>query len=511
MTAIWHHPCVDEAMLARLAELVSAILRRGDVITLQGDLGAGKTTFARAVLRAFLGEAALEVPSPTFTLVNTYENGRLPIAHFDLYRLETDADVRELGLEEAVACGVVLIEWPERARPLLPGDRLDVRITETADPDMRTIDFEGTGRWEERVARLSAAEGFLRASGWWPCQFSYVQGDASTRQYVRVRYQGRSAILMDAPRRPDGPPVRDCGLPYSRIAHLSEEVRPYVAIARSLREAGLAAPDLYAGDLERGLLLLEDLGEAVFDRAIGTGASQAELWSAAVGVLVHLRGIPVPDDLPVGDGSFHRLPNYDRSALEIEVALLLDWYWPCRHGTPAPAPIRAEFLRLWNEVFDALLVLPTGWVLRDFHSPNLMWLAHRSGLQRVGVLDFQDAVCGHAAYDLVSLLQDARVDVSGELETALFDRYCLSAASRKPGFDRDVFALAYAAFGAQRNTKILGIFARLARRDGKYQYLQHLPRIWGYLERDLNHSRLTSLRRWYESHFSEMLRGSRDG
>jgi aminoglycoside/choline kinase family phosphotransferase len=181
--------------------------------------------------------------------------------------------------------------------------------------------------------------------------------------------------------------------------------------------------------------------------------------------------------------------------------LLLDWLWPELKGTPAPQAVRAEFHAAWRPIVDRLLALPGGWLLRDYHSPNLIWLPQRSGMARVGILDFQDAVDEHFAFDLVSLLQDARVDVSAELESELFEHYCAAARS-EPRFDEAEFTFAYNAFGAQRNTKILGIFARLARRDGKPQYLAHLPRIWGYLERNLGHAALASLAAWYDAHFS---------
>jgi len=179
---------------------------------------------------------------------------------------------------------------------------------------------------------------------------------------------------------------------------------------------------------------------------------------------------------------------------------ILDWYWPAVRGAAVPTAERDEFVSLWGDVFTELAKAPPGWVLRDYHSPNLLWLPERQGIARVGVIDFQDAMRGPAAYDLVSLLQDARLDVPPELEAQLFDHYCSGVAARG-GFDRDAFAFAYAALGAQRNTKIVGIFARLAKRDGKPGYLHHIPRLWRYLDRDLAHPQLAPLKRWYERHF----------
>ncbi len=303
---------------------------------------------------------------------------------------------------------------------------------------------------------------------------------------------------MDWARQPDGPAIRD-GLPYSRIAHLAEGVRPFVEIGTALRASGLSTPEIYAKDLENGFLLLEDLGDSVFVRAVETGTGDQEtLWRAAADALVALRAHAPPTNLGA----------YDHSALGIEVELLTDWYWPALHGAPAPDAARAEYMSLWSAVFDRLARLPQGWVLRDYHSPNLLWLPQRQGIARVGVIDFQDAMRGPPAYDLVSLLQDARIDVPPELEGRLLDHYCAGVERTETGFDRDAFAFAYAALGAQRNTKILGIFARLAKRDGKPQYLRHLPRIWRYLERDLAHSELKPLKDWYDRHMPTKTRGA---
>jgi aminoglycoside/choline kinase family phosphotransferase len=268
----------------------------------------------------------------------------------------------------------------------------------------------------------------------------------------------------------------------------------------------LSAPEVLAADLDSGLALVEDLDDRLYGRQVAAGASQAELWCAAVDVLLHLRRIPVPVELPLPDGTGFRLPRRDRAAFEIEIELVLDWLWPEIKGSPAPEAVRAEFREVWAPILDRLLDLPGGWFLRDYHSPNLVWLPEREGVARVGILDFQDALNEHFAFDLVSLLQDARVDVPEALERELFDYYCGGVAAREPHFlqfGRDEFAAAYAAFGAQRNTRLLGLWVRLLRRDGKPHYLQHYPRTWGYLERNLRHVTLAPLAAWYEKHFSE--------
>ncbi len=513
MSAPWILPDIRDADLPTLAGLIAFALRPGDTVTLSGALGAGKTTFARAMIRALLDDPAADVPSPTFSLVQPYDTPRFPVAHADLYRLAEGADLTELGLDEALAAGVVLIEWPERAVSQLSADRLEIRFDETHGVDRRDITVSPHGGWPPRLARLAAMHQLLVTAGLSGAAVRYLLGDASPRRYARLRRpvsDQRSdtfptALLMDAPRQPDGPPIRD-GLPYSRIAHLAEDVRPFVAVTAALRQAQLSAPAIYAGDLERGLLLLEDLGDRVFGAELVAGGSQIELWRAATEALLALRRVPVPESLQLPDGSVYRLPAYDRAALGIETELLVDWYWPALLASPAPAQARAAFTAAWQQIFDRLLGLPKGWVLRDYHSPNLIWLAERSGLAKVGIIDFQDALTGHAAYDLVSLLQDARLDVAASIESELLAHYCNAATAGEPGFSEPDFRFAYAALGAQRNTKILGIFARLARRDGKPQYLRHIPRIWGYLARNLAAPGLEPLRAWYDRHLPIDLR-----
>jgi tRNA threonylcarbamoyl adenosine modification protein YjeE len=483
----------------RLAGDIADALQPGDLITLSGDLGAGKTTFARALIRHLAGDPTLAVPSPTFTLLQTYDTPRFPIAHADFYRLSGAEDLRELGLDDLPDGTVVLVEWPDRAAGELSASRLDVALSllPQRGPDYRTARITGTAAFARRAERLMKARQFLEDTGFGNAQRSRMQGDASTRSYDRVTLPDRCAILMNAARRPDGPPVRG-GKSYSAIAHLAEDVTPFVAMARGLRERGFSAPQIYGADLDAGLLLLEDLGAG----QVVTGdppAPIASRYAAAVDVLVALHGQTLPARLPVSPGLDYLLPSYDLDAFLIEAELLLDWYLP-RQAVTVTSTLRAEFMALWSAALQAAEQAEATWVLRDYHSPNLLWLPDRSGLARVGLLDFQDAVMGPSAYDLASLLQDARVDVPEELETAQRSRYVVARRTAESGFDGAAFEALYAIVAAQRATKILGIFARLERRDGKPQYLRHMPRVWSYLQRSLAHPALLRLRGWFDRH-----------
>lgn len=487
-----------------LAAWLALILKPGDLIALEGELGAGKTSFARALISHIAGSETEEIPSPSFALAQTYETPRYPVMHVDCYRLTDEEEARELGIEEALEAGPVLVEWPERIAGLLPDHYLGLRFDDAEDDSARDVTLTGHGDWAARLARLKAMRAFCDQAGWGDARVSYLQGDASPRAYARLERGQHRAILMDSPRTPDGPPIRD-GKPYSQIAHIAEDVRAFAAIAACLGEAGFSVPAILAQELEGGFLVIEDMGDRVYGPAIAAGDGAEELYMAAAETLVALRGVRVPQRLPLPGGGFHVLPPYDEAALEIEVELLLDWFWPLAKGGEAPEAARDAYLACWRPLFEKLAGA-TGWVLRDYHSPNLIWLPEREGIARVGIIDFQDAVDGHPAYDLVSLGQDARRDVPAELEAMLFDHYCAETGRRDPGFDRDAFGVAYAILGAQRSSKILGIFARLAKRDGKRGYLAHLPRVSGYLERNLVHPKLSDLRKWYNEHLPASLR-----
>ncbi len=300
---------------------------------------------------------------------------------------------------------------------------------------------------------------------------------------------------MNSPRRTDGPVVRD-GKPYSQIAHLAEDVTPFVAMANALRERGLSAPAVIAADRAAGLLALEDLGNEPVVAGDPPAPVEAR-YEVAVDVLAFLHRQRAPDVLSVEPGVDYELPRYDMEALLIEVELLLDWYLP-KLETRISDSKRDVYLSLWRDALQPVVDAKPTWVLRDFHSPNLLWLPEREGVARIGLLDFQDAVMGSPAYDLASLLQDARTDVPEMMEIALLSRYTRARLTADPGFDAASFVRSYATLAAQRASKILGIFARLEKRDGKPQYLRHLPRVWAYLQRSLAHPALVALSGWHK-------------
>jgi tRNA threonylcarbamoyl adenosine modification protein YjeE len=488
----------DERATRRLVVDVAAAVEPGDLITLSGDLGAGKTTFARALIRHLASDKTVEVPSPTFTLTQAYDLPRFRLVHADLYRLSGPAELAELGFEDEADNTVTLLEWPDRAAGFLPADRLDVALTlsPAQGETFRNARVTGYGRSAAKAERIFAIRRFLEGHGFGEATRRHMQGDASTRSYERLTLNGASYILMNSPKRPDGPPVRD-GKPYSRIAHLAEDVTPFIAMANALRARGLSAPAIFAADRAAGLLVLEDLGNELVVAGEPPAPIEAR-YAAAVDVLATLHRQKLPETLPVEPDVDYPLPRYDLEAQLIEVELLTDWYLPKLEAKISDAK-RDLYMALWRDALLAPIEAPATWVLRDYHSPNLLWLPEREGVARVGLLDFQDAVLGNAAYDVASLLQDARVDVPEVMEIALLSRYVRARRAAEPAFDAPAFARAYATLAAQRASKILGIFARLDRRDGKPQYLRHLPRVWGYLQRSLAHPALAPLAAWYRA------------
>jgi aminoglycoside/choline kinase family phosphotransferase len=423
--------------------------------------------------------------------VQSYET-RVPLHHLDLYRLSSSAELDELGLDEMLATGAALVEWPERAQNSLPDGTISVELAHEADGRLARI--VGSGPAFERIARSLAMRDFLDGAGWGEAARKYFTGDASARSYETVMLAGQQTrVLMNSPRLVLGPPVRD-GKPYAVIAHTAQSVAAFVAIDRALAEAGVSVPEIYAEDLDRGFLLISHLGSESFLDA--EGRPVAERYTAAAGLLAAIHVRKWPSRLEAAPGVHHEVPPFDRDAMMIEAELLVDWYVPYATGRPAGGVLRSGFRSAWNAVFDRLERAEKSLVLRDFHSPNIIWRGDRKGHDRLGVVDFQDALIGPSAYDMASLAMDARVTVPPEIERIAIGAY-VAARRGHNGFDESRFAEAYAIMAAQRNSKILGIFVRLNERDGKPDYLKHLPRIRDYLERALAHPALVELRDFY--------------
>jgi len=309
--------------------------------------------------------------------------------------------------------------------------------------------------------RNAKADAFLASTQWADAHRAPLAGDASNRKYERLTDDALGgAVLMDAP------------------PEKGEDVRPFIAIDKHLTGLGLSAPRILAQDIQNGFLLLEDLGDGLFARLMEQDPSlESSLYTAAIDVLTALHKVSPPANLPA----------YSPSVMTEMAVLAWRWYLPATAEENRPA--EESFGKAFQAVLESSANDQSVLILRDYHAENLLWLPARNGAARVGLLDFQDAMRGHPAYDLVSLLQDARRDVPPHVEAKILDQYIAQT-----GRDADTFKAAYHLLGVQRNLRILGVFARLCLRDGKQSYVDLIPRVWGLLMRDLAHPALAPVR-----------------
>ncbi len=491
----------QEAGTNQFAETLSLWARPGFLIRLEGDLGAGKSTFARAFIRALAKDPELEVPSPTFSIVQLYDETRIPVAHIDLYRLKDESEIDELALHELAATHLLLVEWPERLSQEISKDILTLKISGRGDA--RNCNVEATGAWVPALQRNDEIEEFIAQCGKSKQTRLFFDGDASSRRYETLNDKMSSSVLMDMPYRPDGPPVR-YGKPYSQIAHLAEGLPAVVAVNQHLVALGYAAPKILNFDLTTGLADIERLHGEVHGVMMRRGDDMTVPMMTAVDVLAHMAKQQWPRDYNISAGHVHTVPDYDERAQLIEADLLPSWFYEYVHGKKPSQSLNDSFESVWRKILPLTVSKSPQWVMRDYHSPNLIWMPQNQGLKRIGIIDSQDAVMGHPAYDLASMLQDARVDVTFDFQDRLYQHYV--EQRRDAGhFDEEEFATAFAILGAQRTTKILGIFARLKARDNKPAYLQHMPRVSRYLARNLQHPVLADLKHWYQTEMPEAL------
>tara|TARA_A100001037_G_scaffold293104_1_gene309287 strand:- start:1948 stop:2946 length:999 start_codon:yes stop_codon:yes gene_type:complete len=327
------------------------------------------------------------------------------------------------------------------------------------------------------MSRAKEQKEFLQSQGLTQSNQTILAADASFRTYYRIQKDGKSWVLMDAP------PAK-------------ESTQEFIAIAKYLRGIGINAPQIFGEDAENGFLLIEDFGDQKFSTILEISNHEEEhrLYGAAISLLLALQNSSPPS----------WLPRYTTEILMEEVGLFINWFWPMAKLSPITTSALKEYREAWKNVLATTDTLGNVVVLRDFHVDNLMWITNRTGPKQIGILDFQDALSGSPIYDLVSLLEDVRRDVRKDLVHDLKNQY-LASCKLAP----DEFEYVYAALSAQRNTKILGIFTRLWRRDGKSQYLELLPRTWRLLDHSLKNPALSTLQQWFGEHFPQSTRALR--
>lgn len=482
----------DENAMINLAKQVARYAEAGDFIALSGTLGMGKSTFARGFIRALANQDDLAVPSPTFTLMQPYDETRLPVAHVDAYRMEGADELYALHLEDMFDHGVVLMEWPEKVAESVPeqeppyrypmesefGSRLDITITESEDGG-RTLSFAAWGSWPQRMglvlpehARAVTQEGrtnFLKSKGI-DSVSKQLNQDCSFRTYHRVMVEGESRILMDAPA-----PMENAAM--------------FQKMQAVLKDMKVRVPEIYEEDLDGGYLLLEDFGGTVLRTAVQEGTAAKPWLKVAVELLADFanRG---QVDLPW---------PYGAASLWQEACRYTDWYLPAEVGHATDVGVRKEFQNLWYKLYTYIEKLPRAFSHWDFHVDNLMLLSAVPAKDSLGVIDFQDARCGSIAFDLSCLLED-RFPSDEATKQELID-YFLSLLKTK--VDKEEFMVAYRICVAHRFLKITGLLERLERRDMRVDVKGRMPQVWATIRWAVAHPVLTDVRIFLETHSPE--------
>jgi aminoglycoside/choline kinase family phosphotransferase len=389
--------------------------------------------------------------------------------------------------------GICLVEWPEIAGDALPpASTITLRLEHSGDG--RTAIIEAPAKQTARINRVLAIRDFLTKVGYADAKRRFLSGDASSRAYETIIADNETQmLLMDWPPSSKGAIVQN-GKTYAEIAHIAQDANSFVAISGYLRDKDFVAPDVLAADVRQGILLIEDLGrDGVLD---ATGAPISERYLDSLRCLARLHDLGVPPSIKLAADQQYRVPAFDPEAMKIEVSLLVEWYLPFKRGSAVSDSEKREYFAIWDTLIADLEGCETGLLLRDFHSPNIIWQEKEEpAYRKVGLIDFQDAMIGPTAYDVASLIQDARVTIPTDLADTLMQQY-LGLRASHPGFDASRFRSAFAIMSAQRNCKLAGIWVRLMQRDGKPGYMKHMPRTMAYLRSALEHDSLSTLREW---------------
>lgn len=481
----------NEEATKLFAQDLALALKPGDLITLQGDLGAGKSTLARALIHTLANDDHLDVPSPTFTLVQSYQLPQYEVIHADLYRLSTEEEIDELGLHEAREQGILLIEWPEKGAHLLGSPTFAIILKHEGCG--RRITLTSTEDSTERLQRSFTIRTFLTTHGRGHVNRCFLAGDASARSYELLDDGNHQEVLMDAQIMQM---EQNTNASDADIMHLATDINQFVGISQLISDNRFAAPHIFIKDIEKGLLILEDLGcERIVDQS-GNPIEDRYIACSELLAAFHQKSWPSEKQFAT---FLLQIPPYDCQTMQAELSLLLDWYLPFQKKKTLNQEQRKAFFTCWQPYLESLTQGENTFVMRDYHSPNIIWRAHKEGIDRIGLIDFQDGLKGPTVYDLVSLAQDARTSISSTLETKILNTYFYARYQKQQQpFDEDELRKLYAFAGAQRVSKILGIFVRLHQRDKKSSYIKHIPHLQDYLARNLSHPALASLKSFYQ-------------
>ena len=474
--------------LEKLSKELAPLLNEGGVVTLNGQIGAGKTTLAKLIIQQLTQTPLEDIVSPTFNLYHTYNKDNLEIAHYDFYRIESEMELHEIDLNESFTDKICIIEWADKFRDFLPKDRIEIFIKCTKNE--RVYRINPLGKFREVVSNRAKIENFL---GGLDINFTELQrlpGDASKRNYYRVMSSDNTMIVMDATQKSD----------IKNKTGLTNGIDDFIKIQEYLNSIDVRVPKLIVRNKIDNIILEEDLGEYSYTDML-TKENYQKLYNPAIQRLIHISNINHPKNISTKSNP-HYLKEFDLNIYLNEAEIFIDYYWPFIHGKQCNADKKQEFTQIMEEVYSNLTNDKT-LMLRDFHSPNLLFLENENGFRKCAVIDFQDALFGHPLYDLVSLTNDARITIDEYQEKYLIGLYKKDFPFNNFQFDSLSFMQQYHILGVQRSIKILGIFARLAILETNQNYLVHMPRVICYIKRIMQSGSIQALACWLNQNFKE--------
>lgn len=474
--------------LEKLAKELAPLLNVGGVMTLNGQIGAGKTTLAKLIIQQLTQTPLEDIVSPTFNLYHTYNKGSLEIAHYDFYRIESEMELHEIDLNESFTDKICIIEWADKFKDLLPKDRIEIFINHTKNK--RVYRINPLGKFREVVSNRARIENFLVGLDINFTELQRLPGDASKRNYYRVMSSDNTMILMDATQESD----------IKSKTGLNNGIDDFIKIQEYLDSIEVRVPKLIVRNKIDSIILEEDLGEYAYTDML-TKENYQKLYNPAIKTLIHISNINHPKNISTSSRP-HYLKEFDLDIYLNEAETFIDYYWPFIHGKQCNADKKREFTHIMAEVYSNLTNDKT-LMLRDFHSPNLLFLENENGFRKCAVIDFQDALFGHPLYDLVSLTNDARITIDEYQEKYLIGLYKKDFPFKNFQFDDSSFMQQYHILGVQRSIKILGIFARLAILETNQNYLVHMPRVICYIKRIMQSGSVQTLACWLNQNFKE--------
>jgi len=473
--------------LDAFVKYIAPIFEKGDLLALNGEIGSGKTTLTKHLINYLTATRIDEINSPTFNLCQTYSNEDLIISHYDFYRLDYLQEIEELDINDSIKNNFTIIEWANKFSSILPKDHIEIQIDNKSDKREYKILFHG--EYAKKIAGHKNRLSFLSNSNLNIKKITNMRGDASKRKYYRVNDGTENFVLMDA--------LEDS----INKTTTSKTITDFIIFRQYLEDIGLRVPKIYEFDIQKQLILEEDLGLTTYDELYSKLSFQ-DLINPAIEsllILVHSNYKNI-NDL---DGKAFEPQNFDEKVFINESKIFIDYYWPYVKNSICPEEEKYEFLSIIENIYSDLSTDKT-LVLRDYHSPNLHYLQNEKGHKKCALIDFQDALLGHPLYDLVSLAQDARFTISEDQERYIVDTFEDKFLFNDFQLSKSSFNEQYKILAIQRSLKILGIFARLSLLEGKNNYIIHMPRVLDYIRRSMDCSLLNNLTHWLKINFKDI-------